>query len=370
MATLATLPELVLPQHQIQFLFTPEDDDGNFIKLWCTSAPQKSKLRAALDGSQSERVLVLPETDITRRPSYTFDVGGIYVLELEEFKKGAEAYGGRYRGDPDGYRTEERKLLTTVTISVATFMESEIGISPDTATLQLYVRDDSIVSTTEAVHGVTTPRITKTSNDKAKTASDSPPVVTSVAALNNVSALTAVGVLSTQVTDWIDTYNRHIALTPVHVTPDSVNSVDDSFRDPTTLKALTRSLAECLRKFIQHITDVNPNATDPSPGSAVHHQQGGFLRSDWTDYPIASGGSTIGACQILVADLWRTLDAHQQWLGGHQEVDSASLTPLAGEIPQLHRAFLSELALLAPTVPNNEHSGKVALVSGAGFKEA
>lgn len=369
MATVATIPELLLPGKPAQFVFTAESS-GNFVKVWCTSAPRGSKLREALDKQQSARVIVISESDITKRPAYTFDVGGAYELQIEEFQKGAEAYGGRYIGDPDGFRTEGRVTTpTTLTLYVATLLEAEMGVSPDTATLQLYVNDLSIVPTSVAVHGVNSPAITKTATAKARSAADAPAVAAAIAELSDLFAVNVLGNFKTNINSWITKFNAHAADATFHDSPDTNNAIAHSFRNPENLKSITRTLAECAKKFGQHVLNVDPASTTPDPGSAAYHVISGNNVADWAHILLAPNASTIGACLVLFADLHRCLSAHILNTAVHLEADSTH-TPIAlAELPAAHSAFLAELAALSPTVPANEHTAKVLLVSGASFKE-
>jgi hypothetical protein len=372
MATLATVPELALPGKTLQLVFTAEAS-GNFVKVWCTSAPRGSKLRKQLDDTHAERVLVISESDINKRPEYSFDKGGVYVLQVEEFQKGAAAYGGRYRGDPDGYQTEDRLATpTTSSLWVATLLETELGVAPNTATLQLYVSNDSIVQTTVATHGVASPMIAKTATDKARNAADAAPVQVAIAALDDIAAVTAIGTLSTIVDDWIDNFNNHLQdLAPEvsHYQSDFANLIGVAYRGATTLQALVRTLGECVKRFGNHITNIDPAASNPVPGSGNYHQVSGVILSDWTSALLTSGGaSAIGACCIVIADLHRCFEAHRV-SAVHIAPDTTHALADLPAILALHAAFLAELSSLSPTTPDNEHSAKVLLVGSGGFKE-
>jgi hypothetical protein len=369
-ATVTTIPALILPNRPVQLAFTATDG-GNYVKVWCRSAPRGSKLRNTLDKDQSERVIVISESDITKRPQYTFDVGGSYLLEVEEFQKGAENYGGRYRGDPDGFRTEDRVAVASATLSVCSRLEAEVGVSPDTCTLQLYVSDILIVPTSGTIHGVTTPALLRPTTDKARAAADSADVVEALAGLANQAGSTIAGDLGANISSWITKFNGHIADATFHANADTDNTVAAAYRSPQTIKSVARSLAECVKKYTQHIQNIDPAASSPDPGSASYHEDGGDPVTDWVNTLVASGGSTIGACQILFADLHRCLTAHLLNDDVHTSADTLH-TPivLTSALANLHKAFLGEIAALSPTVPDNEHTAKVRLVSGAGFKEA
>lgn len=369
MATIETIPALVLPGKQVQLVFGAESG-GNFVKVWCTSAPRGSKLRKQLDDTQSQRVIVITESDIAKRPAYTFDVGGAYELQIEEFQKGAEAYGGSYRGDPDGHRTEDRITAASRVVSVCTRVEAEIGVSPDTAAVQLYVKDNLIVPTTVAAHGVLTPSITRPATDKAQAAADSVAVTAALAAIPT-DALVALQNWQQQISSWITKFNGHIGDATFHANADANNTIGDAFRSPQNLKSIMRTLAECAKKFGQHITnvDASPTATTaPEPGNASYHENGGLTASDWESALLASGGSSMGACLMLFADLHRCLSSHEQNATVHLEADTTHTPISLGAIPALYSAFLDEIAAFSPTTPANEHSAMTVLVSGAGFK--
>lgn len=368
MATVTTIPAQVLPGKQAQLVFTATAG-GNYVKVWCTAAPRGSKLRAELDKQQTERVLVVSESDISKRAEYTFDVGGAYVLQVEEFTKGAEAYGGRYRGDPDGFRTEARVDAANVTISVATLLTCELGVQPDTATLQLYVSGDDIIKTTIASHGFASPSIERPTSDKARAASDSANVAAFLAAIGGTAAATSVGALTSQVDTFIDQFNSHIDDSSAHANADSDNGITAGFKGPQTTKALVRSLAECSRRFLNHIQNIDPNATDPFPGSGDYHEDDGEPVSDWSALLLATGGNTASACQVLFADLVRCYSTHIANDDVHSSTGAWSLGSQPA-LTSLHRWFLAELAALDPTPPANEHPAKVTCVSRAGFKEA
>lgn len=368
MATVATVPALALPNKSLQLVFTA-DANGNYVKVWCTSAPRGSKLRKELDDKQSERVIVITESDITKRPQFTFDVGGQYVLEIEEFQKGAESYGGRYSGDPDGHRTETRNSKTTTTLAVATLLETELGVAPDKATLQLYVLDDEIVTTTVSANGLLTPCIIRPSSDRARAAADTTTVIVALGNLEGLAA-NALGDLGDFVTDFIDKFNGHAYDPGYHLgTQDNLNTINVAFRDPGNLPSLQRSLSECSKHFSNHVQNIDPASSTPGPASSDFHQSGGDIVTDWANIPVAPGGATIGACQIQAADIHRCYTAHLANDTVHISPDvDWGLDPLA-PLGVLHSAFLAQIAALAPSTPANEHSGKTVLVSSGGFKE-
>lgn len=372
MATVSTLPAVVLPDKPMQFVFAATAG-GNYVKVWCTSAPRGSKLREALDAGQAARVSVIGESDIGQRPQYTFDAGGAYVLEIEEIQKGAESYGGRYRGDPDGFRTEDRVSAEPATVHVASLMEFKLGLQPDTATLQLYVVDDATVATNIATHGFASPAIVNASTDKARAAADTADVLTALAALSGIDVDDLLGDPAAAVTDFIDKFTGHQedteTITPSHSVTDFDNAISEAFAAPSSPKALQQSLARCFKNFNNHITNVDPTDTTPDPGSADYHNPGSVNSPDWANVATAPGGQTMDALLHQFADLHRCFEAHRV-SDVHVLPDTVHALDALPPLGALVSAFLTHTSALSPAVPSNQNSGAVRLVSGAGFKEA
>ena len=367
MATVTTIPALVLPDKPTQLVFTA-NAGGNLVKVWCTSAPRGSKLREQLDASQSERVVVISESDIGKRPQYTFDVGGTYVLQVEEFSKGAETYGGRYRNDPDGYRTESRLAINEASVNVLSLMQVEVGVSPDVANLQIYVSGDDILETTIATHGFSSPSILKQSTAKMRAVVDTPSVIAALEELGGSSATDAIGDLSAIVTDLIDKFNGHRVEVGYHEAADNYELISASFRNPLTVASIARSLAACLQHFSNHVQNIDPDPAashNHGPGTGAYHVDN---EADWRNLPIAAGGNTMAACWVLASDLHRCFGAHLTSEVHITPDDVWTLEPLP-PLGELHTSILAELAALSPTTPPNEHAAKVLLVNGAGFKE-
>jgi hypothetical protein len=339
---------------------------ANHVRIYCTAAPDGSELAAKLAASDVTRIqLFVGDSDAT----WTFrpDAGGVYILSCEEYTVGATTHGGAYKGDPDGYKTETLLSTTAGSITVANRITAEIGVTPDTATLTLYVHGSTIVSTLVDVHGEATPSVSEATSDKARTAARSATVTAALASLSGVSAATALGTPSVIIDDLIVQFNAHIG-SASHASADTVNWLDVSFRNPGSPKGVALSANELKMRMTRHMG----NDDDGSGfGTAAYHSVGA-TRGDQVNAIIVAGANEqdpLSQC-LMVADLWRAYEAHRVATTFHSPADTTNSADPLPVLLQVYYRFLEALQAASPTAPSTANSGVVFLAHSGGFTVA
>src|SRR3954463_14970366 len=202
--TVITTPAYPVPNRPFRLRVEPNDDTtGTHVRIWCLAAPPGTKLRKQLDESRAGRITIAAQlpisTDSQRSElTLTLEKGGGYVLQVDELVVGNVDYPGftgGYEGDPRGAPGETVKSNGVTAIYVAQGFTIQLGCGADTATLKLYVHDDSVIQTEQAVHGETTPRIDlgSSATARARLAAENSSVRDAAAALASQLATTLVG---------------------------------------------------------------------------------------------------------------------------------------------------------------------------------
>src|SRR5688500_19809668 len=100
MATLATTPTYPVPTRPALVVFSSSVGASNYIRAWCTVAPEGSELANRIAANRLNRALVYQDEGGSKHPwRYTFDKGGAYTFLVQEYTKGNH-WGGGYEGDP------------------------------------------------------------------------------------------------------------------------------------------------------------------------------------------------------------------------------------------------------------------------------
>lgn len=339
---------------------------GNFVRVWCTDAPDGSRFRTDLD-KLGTTTLALGAVGVGEAFRFTPDVGGRYVLRLDEIKRGAARYSGGYKGDPNAAPSEDLLGSTEYSLSVATRLTWPLGRAPDTASLLVFVSGADVVSTVADVHGIVSPSVSGARTAAATAAANTSALRTAATALSTMSAATALGDLSATITNWIDQFNAHRTRSSVHATSDTANVIKPDYRAPSTPEAFKQSLSAMRTAFMSHLRNDNPTSPTPGVGVGSWHRSGGANLVDWASTPIVNGAGSTIECWLLMADLWRCFESHRIATPAHQSIDSWSALMDLAPLGNIQRLFLAELAALSPTTPANEHSAVTALVNGAGF---
>lgn len=345
---------------------------GNFLRLWCTAAPDGAKLKSELDQSSAARVFVF-EGDATATWKFMPDAGGVFVFAAQEYTKGATpGFRGAYTGDPRGFETETKiGSEASLSIQIGQRITQKLGVGSDTATLAIHVFGATIRATTFDVHGETTPFLLEASTTKAKTAVVDATVLSSLAALvagGGVAAATALGTLSSIADDIIQKFNAHRSQATVHAANDPTNVISRAYESPTTPASLQRTVAEILRMLDRHMR--NDDGSSAGTGGVAYHFVGSINRADWANALIAQPPGDLTACIVGLSDAWRAYEGHRVNTGVHTSADTVNTLTALSPLLTLHKAFLSSIQATSPTPPNTANAGVVTLVHGGGFKFA
>jgi len=349
---------------------------ANYLKGFFTDAPIGSALKTELVKTGASRLPAFA-TDTGKTWIFTgdkADVGGVYTLQVEEYTKGT-AYGGGYQGSPASFATETILATSTVQIFVGQKVTQKIGVGPDTATLTLFVFNDTSRPATEDAQGFTAPLIDDTKSKKALTAALNPGVMTAVAGLSNQNAGGLVGDLNTILGNMIIKSRLHMQSATYHAAADADNQIPTAFLNPKSPEGLKRSGAEFLRRLDQHMRNDNGGGTPsvpltPGTGGAAYHVVSATNVADWQNaLLITSTGDALDTF-AAIADGWRAMTAHLGNLDVHLVADAADLPDPLPPLLNVHRLFLAELQKQGPTAPASVNSGVTTLIHSAGFEEA
>jgi hypothetical protein len=336
---------------------------GNYARVWITNAPARSRYKAELAASGASRIQIF-EGGKGEVWEFTPDVGGTFIFRSQEYTRGGIAFGGGFKGDPDGRPTETFAPATEdlFSISVMERLTWPVGTGKDVAELALWVRGTRIRATTVALNGETTPALMKPRSEKAKLAcadSSAGGVLEQVSALANMTATEAIGDAATITTNIIDKYNAHRTQGGVHSSNDAINIIASAFRNPVSPDALLATVREILTKLDRHMRNDNAGA---GTGTSGFHSS-----SDMTNNPVAAPPGDLASAFAALADCWRAYEAHRVLTGGvHSSADTTNtLTALSSASPllELQKRFIAVTASLSPPVPETANAG-VAVLSG------
>lgn len=379
MPTLLTVPSLLVPEKPAEIRFTLTQSSSNFVRVWVTSAPAGSAFDTRLKEKSAGRILLFEGASARVNGSrvatmrHTFDAGGVYTLVAQEYVLGAASYGGGYQDSPDSAPSETQVGAEESTaLYVGQRLTVPIGAPPDTATLVLWVWNDTIRETQIAFQGEITPAIIDPLTPRARGASIAAGVTTALANLIDVTTTLAIGSIPAIVSNLRSSTAGHMANAGAHANADSVNGLPASQGDiPRASDGLRDFVNAALDSLRKHFG----NEADPADGPPVGFGSGNFhivssvLHADRVNMPLFQSVSGQADAYAALADLWRCFEAHRVSLTHHTAVDSFNVLMALPRLLVVHREFLSVLASLNPDVPPGQSSGANQLIQQAGFSE-
>jgi len=368
--TLSTLPTYALPSDAVQVTATV-DNAANFLRVWCIDAPIGSVYRNQLDKG-AERIEITPPNAPAAggiSPNVPFaaqlDKGGKYTFVAQEYTLGATTYGGGYSNAPDAYKSETKiGAEQTLAIYVGQRMTHRLGASSyGTASLLVYVWNDTIRPTTLEVQGVASPAIVNASTPRAVSASSASGVQTQLALFANAAVSTLAPNLQTLVAEMTVDIPRHFANTGggFHAVADTENGteIDDLTTRYTTPNAVVRAAGVISSRLRQHMA----NGVD---GSVRYHADPDFSHALITDGQGNEGDLSLALAAI--ADVYRAYETHRVDTTSHLVADNVNgLGTALGPLLALHVAFLAALASLTPTAAGGVQTA-VATLNAYGFR--
>lgn len=362
MATVATVPQYAVPGRATSVVFTLTESGSNYLRAWVTTAPLGSELANKLKDESAGRLEIYTGDGGPEAPHrVVFDRGGVYTLVIQEYARGASAYGGGYQGSPASAPSETKVgSEQTRSVYVGQRMTSQVGTGGDTATLVLWVWNDTIRSTTLASHGEKTPVIVaETPTARVSNAISTAAVTTALNALVNQTVATALGNVPGHFQDVINTFNQHIAYGAVHGSADTANEISADYRSPAPEKR-GDAINAIVQKFLGHFGD-----DDGTGFGAADYHDPADLRNSPLITSVDQETSFSG-----IAELWRAYEAHRLDSSVHAGVDSIHTLAALPPLLELHRQFFAALASSAATTPVGQSSGAANLIRNAGFSES
>lgn len=339
---------------------------GNYVRVWLTAAPLASKYRGQLDESESNRVQ-LHEGDVAASWTFEPDVGGGYVLTVQEYDKGASSYGGGHALSTDAYQTETKNgSESSLTLYCAQWVEVPVGPQGRQSRARMLVHGQTIRATTVQSHGEKTPRLIPVNDVPiVQAAIEDATVITKLANLDAVNMTTGLEVIATVYEDIRAEFEDHLSEASVHANSDTDNAVAQAFKlTPTaTIDAVRESIQELARRMTNHMLNRDDGE---ATGTQDYHESGGSTIQDAANLPqIRSIGDLPSAWNALI-ELHRSYEAHRQSTSVHNSADSTNVLGALSEMGQLHSAYLDAVATTEPTAASTQNAGVVALVAKTG----
>jgi hypothetical protein len=345
-------PPYPIPGMTARLTLSGADADANFWRASVTAAPVGSALRVRLDGSGKERVQV-HESDLAVPYDLKLDKGGVYHFLIEEFTRGSSANGGGWEGSPAAAPSLDKLAESTQTLHVGERCDIKLGVAPDTATLSLFVFDETIRATSFAVHTIETPGIFSPSSQIATNAAADPLLEDALAALVDITAASAVGSIATLTDSLIESYNNHIAYLTSHNGADTYNDVDEG-----CVSASPEALPEVLNLFRRKL-EAHMGDTDGSGTAAGYHDN----HDNRNKFSRAGGAGDGLSSWNAYLDLRRVFEQHLSTASGVHNVIDVVNGPLTviPPIPAVLNIFLSALLSATPSVPETVNTGAAYL---------
>ncbi len=374
MTSLVTTPAYPIPTRPalVTFAFTSAAD-ANYLRAWCTVAPEGSELANRIAANRLNRALVYQGDGGPKRPwRHTFDKGGAYTFLVQEYEKGNH-WGGGYEGDPRGAPTETKVGgESTLTLYVAQRLTQELGAGPDRATLVLHVHNSTIVETTVATHGEKSPSVANPTSDRAKVAATDSDVTAAIAALVAMSPSTAFGTVGSVVDDFIAKFVAHAA-SAHHQNADSQTDLSD-YKGSTALPGIAKGLNKVRLRLRQHMENSKENApANPEyalPGGIDIHDHNSLF-FDLKNRMLDVTADENNAATIFQAggDFYRSYTAHRT-AAMHETSDVTNTLTALPQLFEVHHQFMASLAALSPTAQPGQSAAAALLIGTAGFVEA
>lgn len=387
-ATITTTPTYPVPDKLVRIVINLSEPFANYARVWCTRGPDGSALQSRLTATDTSsanpsRILVYEGDAGNDHPwRHTFDNGGVYTLVIQEYLKG-NGWGGGYDGDTRGAPTETKQgNEATVSLYISQRLTQRLGFGDDTATLVVYVHNNTIVQTIAAIHGVDTPAIVDWTSEKAATGAGA----ARNAAYNMIGATTqsaligatTPGSFGALVDSTITSFVNHAENSggTYHNTADQQTDLEEDYSGATSLGGLARAVNKLRTRLGQHMLNSKENApSNPEyvlPGAVTIHDGGGgagpFFDLKNALLPITADENDPASIYAAFGDFWRAYEAHRE-ADMHDTPDiTNTLWPLE-KIALAHKDFLTQIAALTPTAQAGQSSGAARLIGQGGFEE-
>lgn len=338
---------------------------GNYVRVWLTAAPLASKYRAQLDESDSNRVQ-LHEGDVAASWTFEPDVGGGYVLTVQEYDKGASSYGGGHALSTDAYQTETKNgSESSLTLYCAQWVEVPVGTGGLRARLRMLVHGDQVRATTVQSHGEKTPRLIPVDDVPAVEAAiaDST-VLTKLAALDAEDLTADLDSLVTVFEDIRTNFTAHLSQSGVHNSDDIDNACGTAFRltAGASISAINSSVQALARRMEHHMLNRKDGG---SIGDEEYHYAAGAALPDDVNLPQVQGVSNVATAWNALLAMHRAYEGHRV-SGIHDASDSTNTLAALNPAGQLFSAYYDAVGTTTPTAAATQNAGVLALVAGTG----
>jgi hypothetical protein len=377
MASLSTVPVYPPPKKPVKVAIALTQAGSNYVRMWCTQAPQGSSLRKSIDGTSDprSRFEVYKGDGGESQPwTTTFEVGGCYTFVAQEYTLGRASYGGGYQGSPDGDPLETKVgSESTLSLYIGQRFELPIAVAGDSVTLVWWIWNDTVRATTIKVHGEETPALQRPNGPRALAAVEI--AVTSGVLVNRAGAgdSALIGVPSTILGNaaggLIKEYNDHLAQATVHAANDTDNDIPTGLATAHSSRNFAGAVNEFLRKLRQHfINDAVEAGTVAGRDTAGYHAPGGTKANDNANLPLFTSVDE-GSAYIALADIHRCLTAHFASTAVHNNADVVNTLTALPYALAVASAVFTVWSSTTPTVASTQSPLAVAALAKMGAKE-
>lgn len=376
--TLTTTPVYALPGDAVPLTATV-DTAANFVRLWCTDAPEGSVLKNRLVKENATQIEILPPKTtpsggiaVSVPFNAQFDVGGRYTFSAQEYTQGATSTGGGYANDPQGYSSlTPIGALQTLYVYIGQRMTQYIGSAAyGSGSLLVYVWNDTIRETTVTTHGLVSPAIIDTSTPRAAAAASASGVLTQLALFKNAAVSTLSPNLAALITEMKADIPKHFNNTgpagPVnyHQNPPTGNTPDTD--NDTAIEALSSRVGtpEALVRAAQVLSGrLSLHMSNGASGESYYHAKEPDYENALTANGVGSAAD-LSSAFAAIADVYRAYEAHRIDATSHVVPDTNNaITTVLGPLLSLHKEFLSAMRTLSPAAAGGQQTAAVVLNS-------
>lgn len=368
MPSLTLAPTYSLPNREVRLRPAGLNSSTNKVELYWAAAPEGSEQKALIDKGTGRQLAFQGSEDEEWR--FTPSVPGVYVLQLDEYLIRERAVSV-FQNDPRGAPAPTLLASTTVTIPIGEKMTMAVGEDPNSATLIVYVWQDTIRRTTVQLQGEASPTLERAQNQSATSAAIAPSVVAKVDALIDQTASTVIGTFSNDFEAIRAAVASHMSNTSAHTSSDVLRALGSAYTANSPMAA--KSAINALRQsFFQHIQakyaldseNVSYDPMSPPTPSVVHSQVDGT-----TVFLTSGAGDSRSSQYLALADLYIALSTHKGLSSVHTGVDA---NPIGSTSPLLNIfiEFLSAANTTSPTPPSYRNAGAALLEQLGGFEAA
>lgn len=349
--SITTKPAYPVPG-RVRVNFTPSAS-VNYVRVWCTAAPEGSDYRASLErfGTVASDARVVVFEGYTKEEWQPFlTVGGRYSFEAQEYTRDTDE--GAYRFDPRGAPTETKVgAEQSVDIYVGEQVTQKLTTQDlgDSIEFTYFVFNDTVRETTLNIHGINSPSYINPTSERMRLAAQATAVQSAAGAMVDQTTTTVFGDIAALIEEIRVDLSAHMEDLTYH------SAVDTENRDGVR-KISRSSIVSPVRKFMSHFDNHIRNTPNE-----VHEDGSAVVNSDANSALFATIPTSVADAVAALADIIRATDRHYASAVPHKATtDSRATTTTLGLIVATHNAFWDALEITAGVPPVGQPGAFVA----------